>query len=92
MADQSLQDRPKLSPHRHRVRRSSANVVHLSGDDVNVGDGGVVSIEQVVNEKHIAHLLAVAVNGDGLGSDGGDDKPGHPALILDPHLPWPIDA
>ena len=74
------------------MRRPAANVVHLPGCHVNVSQPCIVDVQQVVNEQHVTYLLAIAIDGDGLTGDGGDDKPSHPSLILDAHLSRAVDA
>ena len=47
----------------------------------------VVHIQQVFDIEHVAYLLAVPIDGDLAPELCGDDKPGHPALILNAELP-----
>ena len=48
--------------------------------------------DQVLDEQQIAHLFAVAVNGERPAGSGGQHEVSHPALILGPELAWSIDA
>ncbi len=82
----------KLGPDAHRIVWPAADVVDLTCCNVNTAHKRGVGVQQIVDKEHIAHLLAVAVDANGASLDGGNDKPGHPTLILDPKLSVAIDA
>ena len=72
--------------------RTAADVENLACDFVAPRHRRVVSVQQVVNKKHIAHLLAVAVNGDGAPRHRRNHKPRHPALIFNAELAQAVNA
>src|SRR5439155_19062825 len=79
-------------PDRHRVRWSTTDVVDLALRRFDALGGQLISAHEIFDVQHVAHLLAVAVDRDWLARYGGDDEPSHPALVLDAHLPWPVDT
>ena len=87
-----FEHRTELLPHAQRVRGTPADVVDLSLDSVDAIHGGFVDIQQVVDEQQVAHLLAVAKNGDGAANGRRDGKEGQPALVFHAELARPVDG
>ena len=52
--------------HRHGVGRAAAHVEHLARHRVDAVHGAPHGVHQVVDPQDVAHLVAVAVDGDGL--------------------------
>ena len=72
--------------------RAAADVEGLLRHLVGSADRRLVGAKQIVDVQDVAHLLAVAEDGDVAPEDRGDDEPGNPALILHAELARPVDA
>src|SRR5215216_3884693 len=92
ISQQSLEHRTKLRPHRHDILRSAAHVVDLARGNIDLFNRGVIGIQKVIYVQDVAHLLAIAIDRDGTTRHGSDDKPCHPALVLDAELTRSINA
>ena len=73
-------------------RGPAADVEGLLRRLVREADGRLVGAQQIIDVQHVAHLLAVAVDGDGPAEHRGDREPGDPALVLHAELARPVDA
>src|SRR5207248_5073899 len=75
-----------------RIGRSAAEIEYAPVDPVDVLQGAHIGIHRVADIEDVAHLLAVAVDGDRLALERSDEEMRDPALILGPHLPLSVDA
>src|SRR5690606_14867633 len=81
-----------LGPDGEGAGGAAADVVDLPGSAVDVAGGGLEGARQVVHIQNVAHLLAVAVDGEGLARRGADGQEGDPALVFDAELAGAIDG
>ena len=68
------------------MKRAAADIEYFSRNDVDILVSLIIKRNKIVNEKDVADLLPVAVDGYGFIQGGGDAEPGHPALIFDTEL------
>jgi hypothetical protein len=76
----------------HRVRRPAAEIERAAGDVADPPEGVHVGVDGVVDEQDVAHLPAVAVDGDRFARQGADQEVGDPSLVLGAHLMRAVDA
>src|SRR5438309_262111 len=89
---ESLQPRSQLVPDRNAVGWATAHVVDVARGLIDVPRGESEGADQVLDEQQVAHLFAIAVNGERPAGSGGQHEVSHPALILGPELAWSVDA
>src|SRR5262245_30879500 len=62
--EEGRDDRGKLAPHGERIGWSTADVVDLAGRHVDALDRHLHRPHQVFDVQNVAHLLAIAVDGE----------------------------
>src|SRR5512138_2218185 len=82
LAQQLLQQRAELSPNRQDVARPAADVIDLSSGAIDLLHGKVIGARQVLDVQDIAHLLAIAIDGDVPPRHSRNGHPCQPALVF----------
>src|SRR5690242_17415608 len=82
----------KFRPYGNRVGGSAAHVVDLPGSAIYTVDGLHHGLDEVVNIKQVAHLLAVTVDRQLPALERRASEVRHPALVLGAQLAAAIDA
>src|SRR5208282_1523259 len=72
--------------------RAAAGIENLAANASDPAQRRIVKPHQVIDEKHVPHLLAVAVNSNAPAGKRRDDEPRDPSLILHAVLPRAVDA
>src|SRR5690606_20051252 len=92
LASHTLLEQSDEIDERQELARSAADGECLALDLVGRRDRRLVGPHEIVHVEHVAHLLAVAVDGNRAAQARGDREPGDPTLILNAELPRAIDA
>src|SRR3954451_4387251 len=77
---------------RDGVARAAPHVERLAGDRADVLLGEQEGLHQVLHVQDVAHLHAVAVEGERPAVQGADKEVGDPPLVLGAELVGPVDA
>src|SRR6185369_14107572 len=72
--------------------RTTADVERLSRRVVNTIVRRDHRVDEIVNEEHVTHLHAVAINRDRLAFHTSNDEVRHPSLIFGAKLMGTVDA
>src|SRR6187200_794299 len=74
------------------IIRAAAEIEGAPGDMPDIPPSREIGLNRVKDMQHVAHLTAVAINGDRLASERTIDEMRNPALIFRAHLVRAVDA